>query len=74
MSSAGACLAHTVVCTKQGQVFMFGGGTYGRLGHGDLRTEEFEEDNVMVCSVPRLVDELVGMQVVYVAKRAAYNE
>ena len=77
-ASAGGC--HTVVCTRQGQVFTFGNGGMGRLGHGDLEPDESEvvdseaEDALqssevygsIMCTVPRLVDGLAGTRVVCV--------
>ena len=66
MASAGD--GHTVVCTRQWRVFTFGVGHDGQLGHGDLQRDEDDHvDGGIVCSVPRLVDGLVGTRVVYVA-------
>ena len=48
---------HTVVCTAEGQMYSFGAGELGQLGHGG------EEDEL----VPRLVEGLVGKKVVGVA-------
>jgi alpha-tubulin suppressor-like RCC1 family protein len=45
---------HTAVWTELGELFTFGQGEYGNLGHG----EDVDE------RVPRLVDALVGQKVV----------
>jgi len=52
--SAAAADAHTVVTTETGEVFSFGHGGYGQLGHGGTENER----------VPRLVEALVGNKVV----------
>ena len=41
--------SHTVVSTEDGDIFTFGGGLYGQLGHGGKQQEQ----------VPRLVEEMV---------------
>ncbi|XP_043982008.1 probable E3 ubiquitin-protein ligase HERC4 isoform X1 [Gambusia affinis] len=48
---------HTVVLTKHGEVFTFGSGQYGQLGHNSLRNE----------LRPRLVAELWGAKVIKIA-------
>ena len=45
---------HTVVFTEAGELYAFGGGGYGQLGHGGTDT----------VSVPRLVEGLAGQRVV----------
>jgi len=67
--SVAAGLSHTVVCTHLGDVYSFGKGTWGQLGHGEHSgmwvdsddEEEYEE------VIPRLVDGLKGEKVVRVA-------
>ena len=54
---------HTVVCTSEGQLYTFGHGDAGRLGHGG------EEDEL----VPRLVEGLVGTKVVGVAAGSSHT-
>ena len=53
----------TVVCTVKGDLFTFGSGDYGMLGHGGEGDEE----------VPRLVEALVGKKVVGVSKGAYHT-
>jgi len=68
MASAGG--AHTVMCTRQGQVFTFGAGNYGQLGHGDLEPGGLlnqMNQNGIFSTVPRRVDSLEGKRVVCVA-------
>ncbi|KAM1811864.1 hypothetical protein ACFX12_028454 [Malus domestica] len=48
---------HTAVVTSAGQLFTFGDGTFGVLGHGDRKS----------TSVPREVDSLKGLRTVRVA-------
>ncbi|KAM1018345.1 hypothetical protein ACFX15_039235 [Malus domestica] len=48
---------HTAVVTSAGQLFTFGDGTFGVLGHGDRKS----------ISVPREVDSLKGLRTVRVA-------
>ena len=50
--AAGGC--HTVVFTEAGDLYTFGDGRHGRLGHGGTDDE----------SVPRLVEGLAGQRVV----------
>ena len=45
---------HTAICTDAGQLYIFGIGSHGHLGHGDRKDEW----------LPRLVQELVGTKVV----------
>ena len=49
--------SHTLVLTSDGEVFSFGSGEHGRLGHG-VKTHE---------NTPRRVESLVGKRVVQVA-------
>ena len=44
----------TAVCTAEGELFTFGSGDFGRLGHGGTENE----------AVPRLVEALTGKKVV----------
>jgi len=48
---------HTAVVASSGQLFTFGDGTFGALGHGDRRS----------TSVPREVESLIGLIVTKVA-------
>ncbi|KAB1224986.1 Ultraviolet-B receptor UVR8 [Morella rubra] len=48
---------HTAVVTSAGQLFTFGDGTFGVLGHGDRRS----------VSIPREVESLTGLRTVRVA-------
>ncbi|GLT58678.1 hypothetical protein SLA2020_315490 [Shorea laevis] len=48
---------HTAVVTSAGQLFTFGDGTFGVLGHGDQRS----------VSIPREVDSLKGLRTVRAA-------
>jgi len=45
---------HTAVWTEMGELFTFGGGYHGKLGHGGTQEEH----------VPRLVEALVGKKVI----------
>ena len=47
---AAAGSYHTAVWTEEGELFTFGAGQFGRLGHGGTQIE----------LVPRLVETLVG--------------
>ncbi|XP_006867837.1 PREDICTED: E3 ISG15--protein ligase HERC5 [Chrysochloris asiatica] len=49
--------SHTALLTKNGQVFTFGAGNYGQLGHNSVQNE----------SRPRLVTELTGNRVTQIA-------
>ena len=49
---------HTAVITSMGELFTFGSGYYGKLGHGNSKDDEF---------IPRRVEALVGKRVVQVA-------
>ena len=49
--------AHSAAITANGQLYTWGKGRYGRLGHGD------SEDQLK----PKLVEELVGYKVIDVA-------
>ena len=51
---AAASNDHTAVWTEAGELFTFGSGLSGRLGHGG-------EENVLA---PRLVDALAGLNVI----------
>lgn len=48
---------HTALLTSMGQLFTFGDGTFGALGHGDRSC----------CSIPREVEALKGLQTFRVA-------
>jgi alpha-tubulin suppressor-like RCC1 family protein len=54
---------HTVVCTSAGQLYTFGHGAQGQLGHGGVE-QEF---------VPRLVQGLVDMHVTVVAAGGSHT-
>jgi len=54
-TSAGGL--HTAVWTEAGELFTFGYGSHGRLGHGGTQSE----------LVPRLVEALVGKKVIGVS-------
>jgi len=56
-----AGVTHTAVSTSDGEVFTFGSGVRGKLGHG--RVEEWDHSD----HVPRRVDALVGRRVVQMA-------
>ena len=55
--SVGACGFHSGVVTSEGEVFTFGEGKFGRLGHGS-------ENN---CLIPRPIEALRGKRVVMFA-------
>jgi len=52
--AASAGIEHTAVCTDDGELFTFGKGGYGQLGHGGTQGE----------LVPRLVETLAGKMVI----------
>jgi len=52
-ASAAAGNNHTAVWTEEGELFTFGNGTHGQLGHGGTQNE----------AVPRLVEALAGKKV-----------
>ena len=60
---AAAGAMHTAVWTDDGEVFTFGRGAYGQLGHGGLENE----------LVPRLVQALAGRKVVGAAAGAEHT-
>jgi len=62
VAGAAARREHTAVWTEEGELFTFGHGGYGMLGHGG---EEVE-------LVPRLVEALVGKKVVGSAASARH--
>ncbi|KAG2671854.1 hypothetical protein I3760_13G012900 [Carya illinoinensis] len=57
VSSVSCGLWHTAVVTSAGQLFTFGDGTFGVLGHGDRRC----------VAIPREVESLKGLRTVRVA-------
>ena len=57
VASAATGVYHTVVCTDAGELFTFGGGQHGELGHGGNPREP----------VPRLVEALLGKKVIGVS-------
>ena len=61
----GAAVAyyHTVVWTEEGELFTFGHGGHGKLGHGGIENEP----------VPRLVEALVGKTVVGASAVGGYT-
>jgi len=60
---ASAGYSHTVVWTDEGELFTFGDGKYGELGHGGQQNEV----------VPRLVEALAGKKVVGAAAGVLYT-
>merc|ERR1711977_601972 len=64
---------HSAVITNNGEVFTFGGGTHGKLGHphvtGCEDLEGLEDDE----HVPRRVEALVGKHIVQVALGKAHS-
>ena len=72
---------HTVVCTRQGQVFTLNFGLsssgHDQLGHRDLqpRDDDAPDHNEPIdCCMPRLVDELVGTRVVFIAAGSSFED
>jgi alpha-tubulin suppressor-like RCC1 family protein len=57
VSSVSCGLWHTAVVTSAGQLFTFGDGTFGVLGHGDRRS----------VSIPREVESLKGLRTMRIA-------
>jgi len=57
---------HTIVWTDEGELFTFGCGGHGRLGHGGEEDEDAEDEENDEL-VPRLVEALVGEKLIAAA-------
>eukprot|EP00936_MAST-01D_sp_MAST-1D-sp1_P001944 g1944.t1 len=63
LCSAGS--SHSLVLTEKGEVYSFGEGTGGRLGHGGYMYDG--KMRSADCPIPRLIEKLRGYEVVAVA-------
>lgn len=47
-----------MVLSAEGEVFTFGGGSFGQLGLGNISTMPVDADNCPFMPVPKLIDNL----------------
>ena len=58
---------HTLILSDQGEVYSFGGGSFGQLGLGQINKMPLDSDNYPYMSVPTKIESLQDIVIVSIA-------
>jgi alpha-tubulin suppressor-like RCC1 family protein len=58
---------HTLILTNKGEIYSFGGCSFGQLGLGPINTMPLDSDKYPYMPIPKLIDSLSSVEIIYIA-------
>jgi alpha-tubulin suppressor-like RCC1 family protein len=58
---------HTLILTNKGEIFSFGGCSFGQLGLGPITAMPLDSDKYPYMPIPKQIDSLSNVEIVYIA-------